>query len=100
MKKRNANGRFTKEAAAIVVEMLKENVMQGVILLANGCMILPSFAYSKGNIYYPYNIGGKKFTETLNYSTAVDTHPFDIIGFVNKADRKEFKRRWRERYPK
>ena len=26
--------------------------------------------------------------------------PRDIVGFDNKADRKEFKRRWKERYPK
>ena len=38
-------------------------------------------------------------TRTLNYYPGLEDLR-DIVGFDGKADRKEFKRRWRERYPK
>lgn len=98
MKKRNKTGRFTKEAAAIVIEMLKEGAVQGEMRLADGGTISHKFEHNTQDNRYPYSIGGSGYTDTLNYTVHFNEHAFDIIGFVNKADRKEFKRRWRARY--
>lgn len=99
-KKRTESGRLTKEAAEIVVEMLKEGVVQGRLRQANGgCTIAPTFSQDILDDSYPYEIGDVWFTGTLTYCPELED-PRDIVGFDNKADRKEFKRRWRERYPK
>lgn len=98
MKKRNKTGRFTKEAAAIVIEMLKEGAVQGEMRLADGGTISHKFEHDTRGDQYPYSIGDTWYTSTLNYTIHFNEHPLDIIGFVSKADRKEFKRRWRARY--
>lgn len=98
MKKRTDNGRFTKEAAAIVIEMLKEGAVQGKMRLACGRAISHEFEYDAQDSKYPYNIGDTWYMSDLLYAASTGAHSLDIIGFVDKADRKEFKRRWRERY--
>ena len=99
-KKRTEGGRLTTEAAEIVAEMLKEGVVQGRLRQANdGCTIAPTFSQDILDDRYPYKIGGIWFARTLTYYPGSED-PRDIVGFDNKADRKEFKRRWRERYPK
>ena len=99
-KKRTENGRLTKEAAEIVVEMLNEDVVQGRLRQANdGWTIAPTFSQDISDGRYPYEIGDVWFTGTLTYYPELED-PRDIVGFDHKADRKEFKRRWRERYPK
>lgn len=98
-KKRMENGRLTKEAAKIVIEMLQEGVVKGLMRQACGYGLDPKFYRDDSDARYPYQIGGVWYTETLTY-LRLDETPQDIIGFDNKADRKEFKRRWRERYPK
>jgi hypothetical protein len=100
MKKRTETGRFTKEAAAIVIEMLKEGVVQSGMRLACGKAISHEFEYDAQDTKYPYSIGDIWYNSDLWYAASTGTHSLDIIGFVDKADRKEFKRRWRERYPK
>lgn len=100
LKKRNKFGRFTKEAADIIVEMLKEGVVKGKLVLANGTIRETSIHEDITDLQYPYQIGGYWYTRTLNYATSVNEHVLDIVDFVSKADRKEFKRRWKERYPK
>ena len=97
-KKRTKTGRWTKEAAEIVIEMLKEGVIQGKLRQACGWGLDPKFYQDSTDEGYPYRIGDVWYTETLTYYSSRDSR--DIIGFVNKADRKEFKRRWNERYPK
>lgn len=42
----------------------------------------------------PYCVGGYWLYRDLSWSTDA------LVGFASKTDRKEFKRRWRERYPK
>ena len=98
-KKRTESGRLTKEAAEIVVEMLKEGVVQGLVRQARGCTLAPTFAQDISDDRYPYEIDDLWFTRALTYYPSSED-PRDIVGFENKADRKEFKRRWRERYPK
>ena len=98
MKKRTETGRFTKEAAAIVVEMLKDDVVKGELRTAGGGEVSSVFGQDSSNIKYPYRIGWLTYTMTLQYYKDRDYH-HDIVGFTDKADRKEFKRRWRERYP-
>lgn len=98
-KKRTETGRLTKEAAEIVVEMLKEGVVQGLVRQARGCTLAPTFAQDISDDRYPYEIDDLWFTRALTYYPSSED-PRDIVGFDNKADRKEFKRRWRERYPK
>lgn len=98
-KKRTKTGRLTKEAAEIVVEMLKEGVVQGLVRQARGCTLAPTFAQDISDDRYPYEIDDLWFTRALTYYPSSED-PRDIVGFDNKADRKEFKRRWKERYPK
>lgn len=97
MKKRTETGRFTKEAAAIVVEMLKDDVVKGKLRTAGGGEVSSVFGQDLSNIKYPYRIGWLTYTMTLQYYKDCDYH-HDIVGFTDKADRKEFKRRWRARY--
>lgn len=98
-KKRTENGRLTKEAAEIVVEMLREGVVQGLVRQARGCTLAPTFSQDISDDRYPYEIDDLWFTRALTYYPSSED-PRDIVGFDNKADRQEFKRRWRERYPK
>ena len=98
-KKRTKNGRLTKEAAEIVIEMLKEGAIQGKLHRANWCELAPEFYQDDPGAIRPYQIGGLWYAEALTYYPSRED-PRDIIGFTCKADRKEFKRRWRERYPK
>lgn len=97
-KKRTESGRLTKEAAEIVIEMLREGVVKGPMRQAYGCTLAPTFSQDISDDRYPYTIGDIWFTGTLTYYPDSED-PRDIVGFDNKADRKEFKRRWRERYP-
>lgn len=98
-KKRTKNGRLTKEAAEIVIEMLEEGVVQGKLRQADWCELESEFSWDDTSCNTPYRIGGAWYTENLAYYR-INADPRDIIGFTRKADRKEFKRRWRERYPK
>lgn len=98
-KKRTKTGRLTKEAAEIVLEMLKEGGIQGKLRQAEGCELDSEFYRDYADERYPYRVGDLWYTETLTYYSSRED-PQDIIGFTDKADRKEFKRRWRERYPK
>ena len=98
-KKRTKNGRLTKEAAEIVLEMLKEGGIQGKLRQAEGCELDSEFYRDYADERYPYRVGDLWYTETLTYYSSRED-PRDIIGFTDKADRKEFKRRWNERYPK
>lgn len=98
-KKRTKNGRLTREAVEIVLEMLKEGGIQGKLRQAEGCELDPEFYRDYADERYPYRVGDLWYTETLTYYSSRED-PRDIVGFDNKADRKEFKRRWRERYPK
>ena len=98
-KKRTKTGRLTKEAAEIVIEMLQEGVVKGRIRQVNGDTLTSTFSQDISDDRYPYEIGGIWFARTLTYYPDSEDHR-DIVGFDNKADRKEFKRRWRERYPK
>lgn len=97
MKKRTKTGRFTKEAAAIVVEMLKDNAVKGKLRTAGGGEVSSVFGQDPSDIEYPYRIGWLTYTMTLQYYKDRDYH-HDIVGFTDKADRKEFKRRWRARH--
>lgn len=99
MKKRTETGRFTREAAEIIVEMLKDDVVKGGLRTAGGGEVSSVFGQDLSDIKYPYRIGWLTYTMTLQYYKDRDYH-HDIVGFTDKADRKEFKRRWRERYPK
>lgn len=98
-KKRTKNGRLTREATEIVLEMLKEGGIQGKLRQAEGCELDPEFYRDYADERYPYRVGDLWYTKTLTYYSSRED-PRDIVGFDNKADRKEFKRRWRERYPK
>ncbi len=99
LKKRTENGRLTREAVEIIIEMLEEGVVQGKLRQAGWCELDPEFYWDDLACRSPYQIVGVWYTETLTYySSGADRR--DIIGFTKKADRKEFKRRWNERYPK
>ena len=94
-KKRTETGRLTKEAAEIVVEMLREGVVQGDLKWLSGRLTPPTFERDRSAATdMPYFIGGYWVHRDLSWSGDA------LVGFTRKADRKEFKRRWRERYPK
>nr|DAI43059.1 MAG TPA: hypothetical protein [Caudoviricetes sp.] len=99
IKKRTENGRFTKEAAEIVIAMLKEGVIQGTLCLGNEGVIIPDFYQDNNDEERPYKIGGRWYTPTLTYPL-FEYSELDIVDFTDKSDREEFKRRWKERYPK
>lgn len=98
-KKRTESGRLTKEAAEIVIEMLEEGVVKGPMRQAHEGTLAPTFSQDIWDDRYPYEIGDIWFSRTLTYYPDSED-PRDIVGFDSKTDRKEFKRRWNERYPK
>ena len=67
-KKRTETGRLTAEATEIVVEMLREGVVQGRLRQANdGSTIALTFSQDISDDRYPYEIGGIWFARTLTY---------------------------------
>lgn len=68
---RDANGRFTKFAADIIVEMLKEGAVKGRFVTdGNERFLLPVYTAINGengkpHKYYPHNINGRSYTSTL-----------------------------------
>jgi hypothetical protein len=102
-KKRTETGRLTKEAAEIVIEMIKEGVVTGG-LETFGVGVIPA-EFEKDlsgdpSDFQPYFISDAGwFTRRLAFEGGV-SRPEDVRRFELKSDRKEFKRRWRERYPK
>lgn len=94
-RKRTKNGRLSKEAAEIVIEMLREGVVKGELKWMSGRITSHTFEEDlDADDDMPYLIGDYWVYHNLSWSD--DT----LVGFVSKTDRKEFKRRWRERYPK
>ena len=102
-KKRTTTGRLTKEAAEIVIEMIKEGVIEGG-LETFGIGVIPA-EFEKDlsgdpHDFQPYFISDVGwFTRRLTFEGLVSL-PEDVRHFELESDRKEFKRRWRERYPK
>lgn len=102
-KKRTKSGRLTKEAAEIVIEMIKEGVVTGG-LKTFGVGVIPAefekdFSGNPSD-FQPYFISDVGwFTRRLTFEGLV-SRPEDVRHFELESDRKEFKRRWRERYPK
>lgn len=102
-KKRTKTGRLTKEAAEIVIEMIKEGVVTGGLKTFGVGVIPAEFERDfSGNPhdFQPYFISDVGwFTRRLTFEGLV-SRPEDVHRFELESDRKEFKRRWRERYPK
>jgi len=102
-KKRTETGRLTKVAAAIVIEMIKEGVVEGGLETFGIGVIPAEFEkdWSSNPVdFQPYFISGAGwFTRRLTFAGVV-SRPEDVRRFELESDRKEFKRRWRERYPK
>lgn len=102
-KKRTDTGRLTKEAAAIVIEMIKEGVIEGG-LETFGVGVIPA-EFEKDlsgdpSDFQPYFISDAGwFSRRLTFDRSGNCSE-DVCCFELKSDRKEFKRRWRERYPK
>ena len=102
-KKRTKTGRLTKESAEIVIEMIKEGVIEGG-LETFGIGVIPaefekdlSGDPSDFQQYFISDAGW--FTRRLTFGGLV-SRPEDVRRFELKSDRKEFKHRWKERYPK
>ena len=68
---RDANGRFTKFAADIIIDMLKEGAVKGRFVTdGNERFLLPVYTAINGengkpHKYYPHNISGRSYTSTL-----------------------------------
>lgn len=89
------NGQFTEEAAKIVFDMLIDDAVEGGLLMRSGRIIeRDDFAVSEASYSdFPYRVNGSAYSLTLGFYANETAHS-DIVGFVTKADRKEFKRRW------
>lgn len=102
-KKRTENGRLTKEAAEIVIEMINEGVVEGGLETFGAGVIPAEFEKDLSGDpsgFQPYFISAAGwFTRRLTFEGLV-SRPEDVRHFELESDRKEFKRRWRERYPK
>ena len=102
-KKRTTTGRLTKEAAEIVIEMIKEGVIEGGLETFGIGVIPAEFERDLSgdpHDFQPYFISDAGwFTRRLTFEGLV-SRPEDVRRFELKSARKEFKRRWNERYPK
>lgn len=102
-KKRTKTGRLTKEAAEIVIEMINEGVVEGGLETFGAGVIPAEFEKDLSGDpsgFQPYFIPDAGwFTRRLTFEGLV-SRPEDVRHFELESDRKEFKRRWRERYPK
>ena len=102
-KKRTETGRLTKEAADIFIEMIKEGVVKGGLETFGAGVIPAEFGKDlsgDSGDFQPYFISDAGwFTRRLTFEGLV-SRPEDVRHFELESDRKEFKRRWNERYPK
>ncbi len=102
-KKRTESGRLTKEAAEIVIEMIKEGVVTGGLETFGAGVIPAEFEKDLSgdpSDFQPYFISDAGwFTRRLTFGGLV-SRPEDVRRFELKSDRKKFKHRWKERYPK
>lgn len=87
------NGQFTEEAAKIVFDMILNGDAQGGLRCRNNNEIHNILGTKQVKSKYPYRINGFAYSPTLGFYVN-ETAQSDIVGFVTKADRKEFKRRW------
>ena len=87
------NGQFTEEAAKIVFDMIIGGTVTGGLRCRNNNEIHDILGTERVKSKYPYRINGFAYSPTLGFCVN-ETAQSDIVGFVTKADRKEFKRRW------
>ena len=87
------NGQFTEEAAKIVFGMIIGGTVTGGLRCRNNNEIHDILGTKQVKSKYPYRINGFAYSPTLGFYVN-ETAQSDIVGFVTKADRKEFKRRW------
>jgi hypothetical protein len=87
------NGQFTEEAAKIVFGMIIGGTVTGGLRCRNNNEIHDILGTKRVKSKYPYRINGFAYSPTLGFYVN-ETAQSDIVGFVTKADRKEFKRRW------
>jgi len=87
------NGQFTEEAAKIVFDMIVCGAVAGGLRCINNNEIHDISGTERVKSKYPYRINGFAYSPTLGFYVN-ETAQSDIVGFVTKADRKEFKRRW------
>lgn len=87
------NGQFTEEAAKIVFDMVIGGAVSGGLRCRNNNEIHDILGTKQVKSKYPYRINGFAYSPTLGFYVN-ETAQSDIVGFVTKADRKEFKRRW------
>ena len=87
------NGQFTEEAAKIVFDMIIGGAVADGLRCRNNNEIHNMIGTKQVKSKYPYRINGFAYSPTLGFYVN-ETAQSDIVGFVTKADRKEFKRRW------
>nr|DAT49096.1 MAG TPA: hypothetical protein [Caudoviricetes sp.] len=97
---RDANGRFTKFAADVIVEMLKEGAVKGRFVTADDEQLLyPAYTAINGDNgkphkYYPHNISGRSYTSTLYWNSSKHPNKLDIVDFESQQDYEEFMTRF------
>jgi hypothetical protein len=98
---RDANGRFTKFAADIITDMLKEGAVKGRFVTADDELLLyPNYTAINGDNgkphkYYPHNIGGRSYTSTLYWNSPKHPNKLDIVDFESQQDYEEFMQRFK-----
>lgn len=88
---RDFDGRFTAEAAAVIVRLAEQSAIEGMVLGSGSLVSADKITYAKKEspINFPYNVNGGLFSARLmNFSRNISIA--DIIGFQSEEDYKTF----------
>lgn len=98
---RDFDGRFTAEAAAVIVRLAEQSAIKGMVLGSGSLVSADKITYAKKEspINFPYNVNGGLFSARLmNFSRNISIA--DIIGFQSEADYKTFQQAFHHnKYP-
>lgn len=90
---RDFDGRFTAEAAAVIVRLAEQSAIEGMVNARGDYLACHNIKPIKepNSIRFPYSVGREIFSPRL---TAFNSSPFitDIIGFQSKRDYEIFQR--------
>ena len=90
---RDFDGRFTAEAAAVIVRLAEQSAIEGMVLGSGSLISADKITYAKKEnpINFPYNVnGGLLSARLMSFSRNISIA--DIIGFQSEADYEIFQR--------
>lgn len=98
---RDFDGRFTAEAAAVIVRLAEQSAIEGMVLGSGSLVSADKITYAKKEspINFPYNVNGGLFSARL-MSFSRNISIADIIGFQSEEDYKTFQQAFHHgKYP-